>query len=85
MPGITFGSRKSIECIHKVFIYVYTPGTFELSDYLSDFFEKNKNVCAFCTAHIFEALFVIYADPSVGKHVILHICAKRFALKTRTT
>ncbi len=60
---------------------MHTSGTSQLSDYLSDFFEKNKNVCAFCTAHIFEALFVIYADPSVGKHVILHICAKGFVLK----
>ena len=57
MGRSAFGGQRSKDYKYKLFIFVHTSGTFQLSDYLSDFFEKNKNVCAFCTAHIFEALF----------------------------
>ncbi len=57
MGRSAFAGQRSKYYKYKLFIFVHTSGTFQLSDYLSDFFEKNKNVCAFCTAHIFEALF----------------------------
>ncbi len=85
MRESAFGSPRSIEYKYGIFMYVHTSGTFELSDHLSDNFQKNGFSCAFCTAHIFEALFWKNATPSVGKDVILHICAKGFVLKTRTT
>ena len=42
-------------------------------------------VCLLYCTHFWSAFLKKCPPPSVGKDVILHICAKGFVLKTRTT
>ncbi len=63
--------------------YVHPKGTEKI---FGNFRKKRIFVCLLYCTHFWSAfLKKSPPPPSVGKDVILHICAKGFVLKTRTT
>ncbi len=57
MGGSAFGSQRPIDCRYKIFIFVHTSGTFQLSDHLSGVFRKKTKMRVPFVLHTFLKRF----------------------------